>query len=660
MVRAIGIDLGTYNSAAAIALGRTRVAMIESKYGKTLYGKSFPSFVLFDHYGRKQLVGQRAKEELRINPELVIWGVKRLVGLSYRNALEMGELRRFQYNIEEGPGGSILIKVGEERFSPSHVLEFILREIKEDAENPKVNPLLGGVVDRAIISIPAYFKAIRTAPIVEAAIRAGFEEVDTIAEPTAAAVHYSLDVEKEANILAFDIGAGTLDVTVMMVVNEGGELVPGELCTSGHESLGGIDMDDLLISHVAREHGLEEHGGDAVAEAILKEEVEKAKIRLSAREMTVLDLPGGEMAELGREELEAVLSPLLEKCRGPIRVALKQAGIGADKLDHVLFIGGPTNMPCVRRVVLDELARIGARPEVVADLETQDKEKKENKKRKLRIDPMECVAKGASLKAGRIVEPVGKVIAEGYGTMYGPVTGEKDYYAPILPEGSHYPISARGALAHGDPKALEIPVPLIAKRPDVEKSTLEKTVFKYEYLGNYTLSITPTGNIPAVDIQLQVTDDKRIVATIVHSHNRQQVRFEGLDLMKGEDIALQEHTPPSSWTETDVEVLTDSVRHKKGGWNRKHLEHHLHVAREALDLVKSSENQKVKRSVGEVESAIGKAVAADYGSPNIDCPNISNRIKELLDMLRQPGVNQITNEEFRHYLEQLIRITKMV
>ena len=113
MSKAIGIDLGTYNSAAAVALGRNRIAMIESRYGKTLYGKNFPSFVLFDHNGQKQLVGQRAREELRINPKLVVWGVKRLVGLSYQAAENAGELRRFKYDIEEGPGGSILIRVGE-------------------------------------------------------------------------------------------------------------------------------------------------------------------------------------------------------------------------------------------------------------------------------------------------------------------------------------------------------------------------------------------------------------------------------------------------------------------------------------------------------------------------------------------------------------------
>ena len=653
MAKAIGIDLGTYNSAASVALGRTRVAMIESKYGKTLYGKSFPSFVMFDKFGRVQVVGQRAKEEARLNPDLVVWGVKRLVGLSYRAAYEMGEFRRFQYRIEEGPSGDILICVGEERFSPSHILEIILREIKEDAENPKVNPLIGGAVDRAIISIPAYYKAIRTAPIVEAAIRAGFAEVDTIAEPTAAAVTYSVDVPDEANILAFDMGAGTLDVTIMMVVNEKGELVPGELCTSGHEALGGIDMDDALIAYLTEKYDVPGFERDAAVRAILKEEVEKAKIRLTARETTMLDLPGGEMASLSRAEMDEVLGPLLEKCRGPVRVALQQAGIDAASLDHVLCIGGPTHMASVRRLLAEELAQLGARREVLDPLTDWEHKKQ-------LVDPMECVAKGAALKAEHIVEPVAKVLSEGYGTMYGPVEGKKNFYASILDVNTNYPISARGALAHMDPEALEVPVPLIAKRPDVERSTVDKMVFRYEYLGDYNLSITPTGRTPAVDIKLQVTDDKRVVATIIHAHNRQQVRFEGLGQMKGQEIDLQEDTPPKRVSDMGdgADIFNDSMNYKKGGWTSAHLERHLHVAGQALELVGDCEDPKVKRAKDEVESAVRKAVASDFDSPNIDCPNISNRIKELLDALRQPGVNVISIEEFRHYMDQLIQVAK--
>lgn len=651
-MRAIGIDLGTYNSAASVALGRSRVAMIESKYGKTLYGKNFPSFVLFDHDGRKQLVGQRAREEMGRNPGLVVWGVKRLVGLSYQAALEQGELGRFGYGIEEGPGGSILIKVGQERFTPSHVLEYILREIKEDAENPNVNPLVGGAVDKAIISIPAYFKAIRTAPIIDAARQAGFEEVDTIAEPTAAAIDYCVDVEREANLLAFDIGAGTLDVTVMMVVNDGGDLIPGELCTSGHEALGGIDMDDMLFDHLVEKHDLGGIRGEPARMAILTEEIEKAKIRLSTRQTASLDLPGDRVADLGRGELEEVLAPLLERCRGPIGVALRQAGLRAGDIDRVLFIGGPSNMPCVRKLVREEMERLGARGGVIEPMSVMDREG-------LPVDPMECVARGASLKAGKIIEPIGKVVAEGYGTVYGPVEGQDDYYEPIIRENSHYPISGTSLLSHGDPNALEVPIALVAKRPDTERSTDEETVYRYEYLGNYTLGITPQGRLPSVEVQLKVTDDKRVVASLIHTQTRQQVRYEGLDLLAGNEIRLQEHTPPGRWRQQDIEVLNDSVNDRRGSWKAVHLEHHLHVAREALALVTDGGSPKVSRAVERVEEVVKRAVEKDAPDPNEDCPGISNRTKELLDTLQQPGVRQISSEEFKRYMEQLIKIAKM-
>lgn len=652
MGKSIGIDLGTYNSAAAVALGRNRIVMIESRHGKTLYGKNFPSFVLFDRTGSKQVVGQRAKQEMSLNPDLVVWGVKRLVGLSYAQAQAMGELDRFQYGIEEGPGGSILIRVGQERYTPSHILELILREIKADAESSTVNPVVGGVVDGAVISIPAYYKAVRTGPIVEAAMRAGFEEVDTIAEPTAAAIQYCLDVKDEAHLLAFDIGAGTLDVTVMLVVHEQDELIPGELCTSGHEALGGIDMDDLLVDHIVREYGLAEMLEDPALSAILGEEVEKAKIRLSTQESTTLDLPGGQTVSISRSRLEEILAPLLRRLRGPVRVALTQSGLDASQIDHVLFIGGPTNMPCVRRVVMDELQELGASHGLLGQVAEMGQEG-------LPVDPMECVARGASLKAGKVIEPVGKVISEGYGTIYGPVPGHDDYYAPIIQENSNYPITESGVLTHPNAKALEVPVPLVAKRPDVERSTGEQIVYRYEYIGNYTLSITPTGKMPQLDIVLQITDDKRMIANLVHSQTMQKVRFEGLDQLTGEEIPLQEKVKPERWTRQDKKKFKEAVKHRKSRWTKAHLERHVHVAQEAMQLVQDASNPKVKRAVREVRTAVDRAVSSKLRDPDDHCPSISNRIKELLDTLRQPAVAQITEEEFREYLEELTRIADM-
>lgn len=653
MSKAIGIDLGTYNSAAAVPIGNGRVAMIESRYGKSLYGKNFASFVLFDHAGMKQITGKRAQDELRLNPKLVIWGVKRLVGVSYQNAKASGELARFAYDTEEGPGGSILIKVGEERFTPSHILEYILRDIKQDAEDPSVNPLVGQPIDKAIISIPAYFKAIRTTPIIEAAQNAGFDEVDTIAEPTAAAIDYCMRIEKEANLLAFDIGAGTLDVTVMMVVNEDGHLIPGELCTSGHEALGGLDMDDALMRYIIGKYDLNDVAQDPTHRSILSEEIERAKIRLSQKQSTSLDLPGNQTVTMSQGELEEVLSPILDKCRKPIGIALRQAGLRASDLDRVLFIGGPSNMPCIKKVVAQELAALDARGDVIAAID-------EYTLRGLPVDPMECVSRGASLKAGSIIEPVGKVISEGYGTVFGPLEDAPDYYEPIIRENSHYPISGSTISTHQNPDSLEVPISLVAKRPDANKSTADHTVFKYEYLGNYSLGITPQRGLPAIEIRLRVTDDKRVVATLIHTQTRQQVKYESLDMLSGAEVLLQEHTPPKMLAQQDMDLLNATIINKKSGWSKAHLEKHMHVAREALALCGSCGDVKVNGAMDKVEAALTRASDNRMEKPNEDCPAISNRTKELLDTLLQPGVKQISVDEFRRYMEQLIHIARMV
>jgi len=310
-------------------------------------------------------------------------------------------------------------------------------------------------------------------------------------------------------------------------------------------------------------------------------------------------------------------------------------------------------MPCVRKMVQQELVKLDARADLIAEIDSMNLAG-------LPVDPMECVARGASLKAGKIIEPVGKVVAEGYGTIYGPVDGENDFYEPIIKENSHYPISGTNLLCHGDPDALEVPISIVAKRPDVERSTEDKTVYSYEYMGNYTLGVTPSGRFPSIEIQLRVTDDKRVVAGLIHTQTRQQVRYEGLDLLKGQRIELQEHTPPQTFRQQDMDMLASSVTIRRGSWNEDHLDHHLHVAREALTLVKDASNPRVARAMERLEAVVENCAARSEKNPNEDSPNISNRTKELLDMLQQPGIAQIKSEEFRRYMEQLIRIAKMV
>jgi len=519
----LGIDLGTYNSAAAVAFGQDKFVMVESRYGPTIYGKNFPSFVLFDRQGKKQMVGLLAARNLTEKPEFVIWGVKRLIGLSYETAKERGELKRFQYNIEKGQGGGILIRVGGEYYTPSHILEFILGEIKEDAENKNINPLIGEKIEKAVISIPAFFDATRTRPILDAARSAGFNDVKTIAEPTAAGMVFGQNYVENSQVLVFDIGAGTLDVTIMLLVNEDGNLIAGELQTSGNEALGGIDMDDMLTSHIIKEHNLAGIEKDLRSFSMLKEEIEKVKIRLSKREISTLDFPDGRSVDFTRKELENVLRPLLEKCRGPIQMAFEQAKIGVRQIDHVVLVGGPANMPCIRKTVKDELKKLGAKDSLLKELDDWEKRG---------VDPMECVAKGASLKASGISEPDVQIDPNDYGVNI------NEIYYSIIPGNSSYPFPPNmQGIEYFTPEALRVTVPLVKKLPYNESGN---TIYKYFYLGDYDFYIKSTGENPIIDVAMELNSDKDLITTFIHRQTNESMRFEKLDLLMGNEISLQE------------------------------------------------------------------------------------------------------------------------
>jgi molecular chaperone DnaK (HSP70) len=642
----IGIDLGTYNSSGAVAFDREHIVMVQSRSGLTRYGtKNFPSFVLFDRNGLKQAVGQRAKDELSLNPRQVVWGVKRLVGLSYEKAKSVGELRRFQYEIEPGKGGTILIKVGPERYTPSHILELILREIKEDAENPEVNPQLRGLrFDEAVISVPAYFKAIRTGPIMDAARQAGFTSVSTIAEPTAAALRYGVNLREEGIFMAFDIGGGTLDVTLMQTVLAGDNYVTGEISTSGDEALGGIDMDQAILEHVIQVHGLGAFREDPRAMAMLKDDVERAKIRLSSKQQAIIELPDGKEIDLARDEMEQVLRPLLERCRGSIRTALQQSGLVAADIRRLVFVGGPTYMPCVRRIVREELRSLGATPGLLEEIDRIDRDS-------FPVSPMECVSQGAGLKAGQVAAPLTKVLAEGYGTCY------QGYYEAIIRENSPYRVTGESGICHSNPNARFVPVDLVAKTPDTANSSASAVQYKYEHLGNFIIAVTPTGELPVVQIHLEVDDDKRLIARLVHSQTGHQVRYECLDQLTGQSIRLQEDTRPEVWGPEQRGKLQESYDSSSSSWTREMLDKCLRAARQALDLADHSTHPKAKRAGEAMRAVLAKLESSACPDPNNDGPFLANRIIELLNVLMQPDVKVITAEDFRKHMEELRKIT---
>lgn len=356
--KVIGIDLGTSNSAAAVVEGG-RPTIIPSAEGTSLGGKAFPSYVAFTKDGQ-MLVGEPARRQAVSNPEGTVMAIKRKMGTDYK------------------------VRVHGKEYTPQQVSAFILQKIKRDAE-----AYLGSKVEKAVITVPAYFNDNQRQATKDAGTIAGLEVVRIINEPTAAALAYGLDKsESEHKVLVFDLGGGTLDVTIM----EFGQGVFEVISTSGDTQLGGTDMDNLLVDYVTTEFKADtgiDISKDKMATQRVREAVEKAKIELSSTLETEINLPyvsadaSGPKhlaLKLTRAKLEELVKPVVERCRGPTMQAIQDGKLSAENIDKVILVGGPTRMPIVQRFVEGIVG-----PKIVRG-----------------VDPMECVAMGAAIQGGII------------------------------------------------------------------------------------------------------------------------------------------------------------------------------------------------------------------------------------------------------------------
>lgn len=368
MAKAIGIDLGTSNSAASVMEGGRPTILPSAEGAGVASGKAFPSFVAFTKDGQK-LVGEPARRQAPVNPEGTIYAAKR----------KMGTNEKF--------------KVFGKEFTPQQISAFILQKIKTDAEN-----YLGETVDEAVITVPAYFNDNQRQATKDAGEIAGLKVLRIINEPTAACLAYGLDkAGKEQKIMVFDFGGGTLDVTILeMGWDDEHKAATFEvLSTSGDNYLGGTDMDNILIKHIVDEFKKEsgiDLTNDKMAFQRLREAAEKAKVELSSTIETEINLPFISADATGpkhltlkieRSKLESLVSGVVDRCRGPIIQAMKDATakLGEDvNVDKVILVGGPTRMPIVQEFV----------------------EKEVGQKIERGIDPMECVALGAAVQSGII------------------------------------------------------------------------------------------------------------------------------------------------------------------------------------------------------------------------------------------------------------------
>jgi len=367
MGKIIGIDLGTSNSAAAVLEGG-RPVIIPSSEGTTVGGgKAFPSYVAFTKDGQL-IVGEPARRQAVSNPEGTVTAFKRKMGTDY------------QYTLHG------------KKYTPQQLSAFLLQKIKRDAE-----AFLGDKVEKAVITVPAYFNDNQRQATKDAGAIAGLEVVRIINEPTAASLAYGLDkAGKNQKILVFDLGGGTLDVTLM----DFGEGVFEVMSTSGDTQLGGTDMDNAVTEWVAAEFQKESGvniRSDKMAMQRVRDAAEKAKIELSSTMETQINLPFLTATNEGpkhlalpmsRAKLEELVRPIVDRCRSPVEQAIRDAKIPKEQINRIVLVGGPTRMPIVQKFLEQTIGR---------PIEHG-------------VDPMECVAMGAAVQGGVLAGEVKDVV----------------------------------------------------------------------------------------------------------------------------------------------------------------------------------------------------------------------------------------------------------
>jgi molecular chaperone DnaK len=368
MSKIIGIDLGTSNSAASVLEGG-RPVMIPSAEGTTVGGgKAFPSFVAFTKDGQL-LVGEPARRQAVSNPDGTVYAFKRKMGTDYK------------------------YQVFGKEYTPQQLSAFLLQKIKKDAE-----AFLGEKVDKAVITVPAYFNDNQRQATKDAGSIAGLEVVRIINEPTAASLSYGLDkaAKMSQKILVFDFGGGTLDVTIL----EFGEGVFEVKSTSGDTQLGGTDMDNVLTEYIASEFQKDtsiDVRKDRMAMQRVRDAAEKAKIELSGVMETQINLPFLTATSEGpkhlaltltRAKLEDLIRPIVSRCSGPVQRAISDAKVAKKDIDRIITVGGPTRMPIVQKFLETEIGRPIERG----------------------VDPMECVAMGASIQGGVLAGEVKDIL----------------------------------------------------------------------------------------------------------------------------------------------------------------------------------------------------------------------------------------------------------
>ena len=390
MGKIIGIDLGTTNSCVAVLDGG-EPKVIENAEGD----RTTPSIIAYTNEG-ETLVGQPAKRQAVTNPSNTLFAIKRLIGRQFKDDVVQKDIKMVPYSVVANDNGDAWVEVNGDTMSPPQISAQVLKKMKKTAED-----YLGEEIKEAVVTVPAYFNDSQRQATKDAGKIAGLEVKRIINEPTAAALAYGMDKKSgDSTIAVYDLGGGTFDISIIEIAETDGEHTFEVLSTNGDTFLGGEDFDLRLIDYLAdefkKESGMDLHS-DPLALQRLKEAAEKAKIELSSSQQTEVNLPyitadasGPKhlVQKLTRAKFESLVEGLVENTLGPVKTALKDAGLDASSIDDVILVGGQTRMPMVQQKVADFFGKEARKD----------------------VNPDEAVAMGAAIQAAVLSGDVNDVL----------------------------------------------------------------------------------------------------------------------------------------------------------------------------------------------------------------------------------------------------------